>query len=207
MPDPLKLHIKKNSQGTVVLPSGTTTQNQLVFWTNDDDQPHWITVPVSEAQPGVEPGEGPSTQTGPGNNSDPVQIYPNAGDSITAPIQVQYTCKLHPAEAPGIITVLVDFLSVVQKPVFNQLPNATHGQPYPPVLITAGGFGPYTHALPYINNPESGESLPPGITVSNQSGGVAVTGQATVAGDFAFTVQSQDAVGNRLEQQYLITVV
>ena len=80
------------------------------------------------------------------------------------------------------------------------LPNATAGDSYSPVTITAsGGSGSYTFAL------ATGSSLPAGLTLSNSG---TVSGTTSAAGSFTFTVVASDTVyaGETGSRQYTLTV-
>ena len=80
------------------------------------------------------------------------------------------------------------------------LPNATVGDSYSPVTITAsGGSGSYTFAL------APGSSLPPGLTLSNSG---TVSGTASTAGSYTFTIVASDTVyaGETGSRQYTLTV-
>ena len=64
------------------------------------------------------------------------------------------------------------------------LPGPTHGQPYSQTLKASGGTTPYSWSI------VSG-SLPPGLYLASSTG--KITGTATTAGTYSFTVKVTDS--------------
>ncbi|MFO1493715.1 MAG: putative Ig domain-containing protein [Lysobacterales bacterium] len=65
------------------------------------------------------------------------------------------------------------------------LPDGIGGTPYSQTLVASGGIAPYTYAL-------SAGTLPAGLSLSSAG---ALSGTATVAGSFAFSVRANDSTG------------
>jgi hypothetical protein len=197
MPDEEQITITKGpNEGA--FQTVTVTQSQLVFWRNEDTEAHWPSFP---SQPQI----GPRFQVGPGDNSDNFQPVSSGGAIPTGQtVKVNSGCKIqgHGAET-GLILVVADFIEAPQPAgsVYNQLTNGTVGVAYSPVVLTSGGLAPYTHTL-------SDAVTPQGLTITNEAAGVTVGGTPTQAGDnFAFTVHCKDALENRVDQTYTLTVV
>jgi len=191
------IRITRSPQGTGVFPPVECTASQLVFWRNDDPtSPHW---PIFPDQPGV----GPRFQTGSGDTSDPVQPY--AGPAIVPPasVVVSYGCHISNHEAEqGTITVWADFLvnSSINGGNYTQLPDGAVNVAYPAQVLTVGGKPKYRHTL-------TDASLPAGLTVTDADAGVTISGKPTQAGNnFAFTVHCLDALGNKVDQTFTLSV-
>jgi hypothetical protein len=171
------------------------TQSQMVFWKNEDTQPHWP-IFTGGSQPAL------PYQVGPKGNSDSLQ--PSLGNAASADpsvvpqgqsVTVTYGCKLHSGES-GTINVCADFYS---QP--NQLPGASQGKAYA-ANLTTGGMPPYT---PHVSN----SNLPPSLTVKNVTGQGPVVSGIPGSGDtgsFAFDLYCEDSLGNNVTQTYLLTV-
>ena len=197
MAEQTEIEITRSAHGTGVFPPVEVTQSQLVFWINKDPHsPHW---PYFPDQPGV----GPRFQTGPGDTSDPVQPYAGATIPQGQNKVVNYGCRISDHESEqGAITVWADFLvaSIQNDDIYNQLPDGTVGVAYTPVSLTTGGKPGYSHTL-------SDAVLPAGITVTDGPAGVMVGGTpATSGSDFAFTVHCKDALGNKVDQTFTLSV-
>ena len=203
MPNQQEIVITRDAEGKLSFPPVCITQSQTVFWRNEDSNgAHW---PIIPPQPGVEPpGVAPRFQIGLGNTSDQVQPYASAKQIEPGKeIDVAYGCKVngHGAEK-GIIKVVADFLpeNIENDDVFNQLPDATAGQQYTPVPLTAGGRPPYRCTL-------SDATLPAGLQVKAEARGIVVSGKPSQKGnDFAFTVHCVDSLQNTIDQTYTIQV-
>lgn len=66
----------------------------------------------------------------------------------------------------------------------SSLPNATIGTAYSATLLDAGGKAPYSWSI-------SSGNLPSGLTLNGSSG--VISGDPTVSGSFAFTIQTNDS--------------
>ncbi len=78
----------------------------------------------------------------------------------------------------------------------NVLPDANWDLPYSFQLATSGG-------TPLFSWAEAGGSLPPGLELSSKG---LISGNATAAGDFAFTVRATDHFGQQVEKALSLTV-
>ncbi len=174
------------------------TQSEMIFWKNEDDQPHW---PIFNA---VTPPLTLAYQVGPKSNSDNLQ--PSLGNIASSNpngsaipqgqvVPVTYACQLHKGES-GTINVCADFYS---QP--NQLPGANQGKAYS-ANLTTGGMPPYTFSV-------SNSNLPASLTVNNVAGqGPVLSGTpgSSDTGSFAFDMTAEDSLGNNVTQTYLLTV-
>ena len=176
--------------GSVVFTQVTVTQSQVVFWRNNDTEPHW-------------PIQGPRFQVGPGGSSDDSTVYP-----APLPTTIYYGCAIQGHESErGSIIVYADFLPSQVKN--NVLPAGTKGAAYAPQnlapgtpqnLVT-GGMSPYTFSI-------TGGSMPPGmsVTATTNNAGLTIGGTPTQSGTFSFTLNATDNLQNNVQQTFTITI-
>jgi hypothetical protein len=122
------------------------------------------------------------TPTGSGTSNFSVRVTDSANTQAVAAYQIQVT-----ALPPLTITTP------------SPLPQGTVGTAYSQVLAASGGSGAasgWTIAL---------GSLPPGLLISSPTG--TISGTPTTPGDYAFTVQVQDAVPNTATRSYQLSIV
>jgi hypothetical protein len=178
----------------------SVTQSEMVFWKNDDNQPHFPTFSAGSPIPAL------ANQVGPNANSGSLQpalaldkYYPSTGP-VALPqgqgIPACYICSLHPGET-GVITVYADFYS---QP--SQLANATRGAAYS-ANLTTGGMPNFTFRVSNSNLPASLQ-----VSIVNSLQGPALTGTPgpNDAGSFAFDLYCEDSGKNNITQTYLLTV-
>jgi uncharacterized repeat protein (TIGR01451 family) len=99
-----------------------------------------------------------------------------------------------PFQIAQLYSVVVAAPSFVLAPA--ALPNPTPGAPYSQTLTATGGVGPYSFAV-------TAGALPPGLTLG--TGGV-LSGLASLAGSFNFTVTATDANGQTGNLAYALAV-
>lgn len=198
--------IKASDHVTITRPSGTglasfdeitILQSQMVFWKNQDNQPHWPTFPPNT---GGAPSPVLAKQVGPNATSGSVQpalslsqFYTSKGSSeLTQGVgfPLQYTCSLHKGEL-GVIQIYGDFFVPT-----NQL-EATSGQTIS-INLTTGGVPTFTFTF---------STPPPGLTVINDPNqGPVLTGTVRSAGIYNFSLRCVDAAGNNITETYFVTI-
>ena len=181
MPDGTRIDINRVN-GSVVFTQVTVTQSQVVFWRNNDKEPHW-------------PIQGPRFQVGPGGSSDDSTVYP-----APLPTTIYYGCAIQGHENErGSIIVYADFLPSQVKN--NVLPAGTKGAAYTVQNLATGGMSPYTFST-------TSGSLPPGmsITATTNNTGLTIGGTPTQSGTFSFTLNATDNLQNNVQQTFTITI-
>ncbi|GEM_PF-5093207 len=173
------------------------TLSEMVFWKNEDGQPHFPVFSTGNPVPAL------TYQVGPHSNSGSLQPgLATYGSNGPAPIPqgqgipVTYACSLHAGES-GTITVYGDFY-----PLPNQLPPATRGTAYQQSLIN-GGVPNYTYTVSNSNLPLS---LKVGISSPAQGPVLSGTPGPNDAGSYAFDFVCDDSDGNNITQTYLLTI-
>ncbi|MBV8829067.1 MAG: hypothetical protein JO108_07520 [Acidobacteriaceae bacterium] len=173
------------------------TQSQMVFWKNDDDQPHWPKFSTGKTPPVLAYQVGPNATSG---SVQPALALPGYDGSTPLPqgqaSQANYTCSLHPGEA-GVINIYADFYSQA-----SQLPGASSGKKYS-ANLTIGGVPDFTFRV-------SNSSLPASLNVVivNPLQGPALSGTPgpNDTGNFWFDLDCQDAAGNNVTQTFQVIV-
>jgi len=178
----------------------SASQSEMVFWKNEDSEPHFPTFSTGTPAPVL------ANQAGPHGTSDSLQpalavtTFDNKGNPIPLPqgqcVPANYTCSLHQGET-GVINCYADFYS---QP--SQLTGFTRG-----VLgtanLTTGGMPTFTFRVSNSNLPQSLN-----VKIIDPQQGPAVTGTPGPgdAGNFAFDLYCEDSGGNNVTQTYLLIV-
>jgi hypothetical protein len=176
-------------------------QSDMVFWKNEDGEPHSPTFSTGNPPPTL------TYQVGPHATSGSLQpalalatYYPGGGQANPLPqgvsVPASYTCSLHDGES-GIINVYANFYSLA-----SQLPKATRGTAYS-ANLTIGGIPNFSFGVSNSNLPAS---LTVSITNTQQGPVLAGTPGQNDAGNYSFDLSCKDAGGNNVTQTYLLTV-
>ncbi len=111
------------------------------------------------------------------------------GLGVTLALANQEAEQLPPA-SPVVTGVPLSIATV-------SIPNAVLNGSYTATLVATGGNSPITWSV-------SSGTLPPGLALNSTTG--AITGAPTTLGSFNFTIQAQDASGNKAPQPFSISV-
>jgi len=159
--------------GKVVFDFVSVTQNDSVFWTNNDPQEaHWPVWKMSLNKLGPAPSP----------NSSFCPAYPQA-----VPTTMVYGCAIHDNEQ-GSFDVYATFAP-------GSTPAATVGTVYTANVAT-GGMSPYTVG-------QVAGQLPPGLSLAGtpNNRGITLSGTPKEVGTFTFTlVQASDNLQNVISQ-------
>jgi hypothetical protein len=202
--------IDYNDHVTITRPNGDASasfntiacyQSDMVFWKNDDSEPHYPTFSTGNPPPALTYQVGPYATSG---SLQPAlalaKYYPGGGQSNRLPqgvaVPSNYVCALHAGEA-GIIDVYANFYSVA-----SQLPNATPGIAYT-ANLTTGGIPNFQFN---VSNSDLPASLSVGITNAQQGPALSGTPGQNDSGNYSFDLSCEDAGGNNVTQTYLLTV-
>ena len=177
-----QININRNAQGRVVFDVISVEVSDDVFWQNNDTQPHW---PVPWCS---------GLRMDPSKPSNVFQAYPSG--SPTLPQTVVYGCAMpgHGAEQ-GVIYVYNDF-SIASSQIAGEAGQAAT------VAVARGGKSPYAISATGLPNWVSLAETAP----VDSSAGISATLTNPPAGDFAFTLNTTDALGKNIQQQITISI-